>query len=66
MKKRFTCHDIAEMYGVHVQTVWSWVRKGQLGAVRIGGTYYIRQTDIDEMENRLAVGPSAKPAEAAV
>ena len=55
MKKRFTCQDIAEMYGVHIQTVWNWIKKGKLGAVRIGGVYYIRQTDIEEMEERLAV-----------
>ena len=54
MKKRYSCKEIAEMYGVHVQTVWKWVREGRLGAVRIGGVYYIRQADIDEMEKRYA------------
>lgn len=59
-KKRFSCEEIADMYGVHIQTVWRWIREGRLGAIRLGRNYYVRQADIDEMESRLAVGPAAE------
>ena len=58
-KKRLSCEEVAEMYGVHIQTVWRWIREGRLGAIRLGRSYYVRQSDIDEMESRLAVGPAA-------
>lgn len=49
-KKYYTCAEVAEIYGVKVSTVWSWVRDGKLGSVRIGKRYRIRQQDLDSFE----------------
>ena len=62
MKKHYTAKDVAALYGVHVQTVLRWIREGQLGAIRIGGRYHVRQSDIDAMEARLAVNTTNTPA----
>lgn len=49
-KKYYTCAEVAGIYGVKVSTVWSWVRDGKLGSVRIGKRYRIRQQDLDSFE----------------
>lgn len=49
-KKYYTCAEVAQIYGVKVATVWSWVRDGKLGSVRIGQRYRIRQQDLDYFE----------------
>ena len=51
-KKYFTCSEVAQLYGVKVYTVWSWVREGRLGAVKIGQQYRIRQQDLDAFEEK--------------
>ncbi|MBE6801663.1 MAG: excisionase, partial [Ruminococcaceae bacterium] len=30
MEKFYSCEQIAERYGVHVVTVWRWIRKREL------------------------------------
>ena len=36
MGELYTCKDIAERYGVQIITVWEWIRKKKLGAIKIG------------------------------
>jgi excisionase family DNA binding protein len=50
MEKYFTCAEIAEMYKVKIITVWEWIRKKKLPAIKIGREYRIRQEDIDVFE----------------
>ena len=50
MPKYFTCEEIADMYQVKTITVWDWVRKKKLSAIKIGRDYRIRQEDIDVFE----------------
>lgn len=50
MEKFFTCEQIAERYGVNVVTVWRWIRKQELSAVKIGNQYRIMAKDIETFE----------------
>ncbi len=34
------CKEVAEICGVRVETVWSWIRRGQLKAYRFGARSY--------------------------
>jgi len=56
MEKRYSCVEVAEIYGVKIITVQDWIRKKKLPAVRIGKQYVIRQEDLDSFEqDRLTV-----------
>ena len=39
MGELYTCKDVAERYGVQIITVWEWIRKKKLGAIKIGKEY---------------------------
>lgn len=56
MDKLFTCAEIAERYGVKVITVWDWIRKGRLPAVKVGKSYHIRLDDLKQFEELHRVG----------
>lgn len=56
LSKMYTCEDIAERYGVRVITVWDWIRKKKLPAIKIGKEYRIREEDLKSFEDdRLTV-----------
>lgn len=46
----YTCEDVAARYGVKLITVWDWIRKKKLNALRIGKRYYITEDDIKNFE----------------
>ncbi len=46
----YTCNEIAKRYGVKVITVWEWIRKKKLPALKIGKEYRIREEDIRAFE----------------
>lgn len=50
MSKMYTCEEIAERYGVKVITVWDWIRKKKMPALKIGKEYRIREEDIRAFE----------------
>lgn len=50
MSKLFSCEEVALRYGVKIITVWDWIRKGKLNAMRIGKHYRITEDDINEFE----------------
>lgn len=50
MAKMYTCEDVAERYGVQIITVWDWIRKKKLPAIRIGKSYRIREEDLKAFE----------------
>jgi excisionase family DNA binding protein len=50
MQKMYSCVDIAERYGVQVITVWDWIRKRKLPAMKIGRDYRISDKDIEVFE----------------
>ncbi|MGL6201908.1 MAG: helix-turn-helix domain-containing protein [Lachnospiraceae bacterium] len=47
----YTCAEIADRYDVKIITVWDWIRKKKLSAIRIGRDYRISEDDIEEFEN---------------
>ncbi len=51
MSKMYTCDEIAERYGVQVITVWDWIRKKKLPAIKIGRSYRICEDDLKLFEN---------------
>jgi excisionase family DNA binding protein len=52
MPEYFTCSEVAERYKVKTLTVWDWIRKKKLPAIKIGRDYRIRQEDIDAFEKK--------------
>lgn len=52
MAELFSCEEIAERYGVQVITVWDWIRKGKLNAMKIGKQYRISEEDINDFETK--------------
>ena len=50
MDKLFTCSEIADRYNVKIITVWDWIRKGKLPAVKVGKSYHVRQDDLKAFE----------------
>lgn len=49
-----SCKDVAEIYDVKVITVWEWIRKGKLPALKIGKQYRITQNDLVQLEQNFA------------
>ena len=50
MEKYLTPEQVAEMYGVKVITVWDWIRKKKLGAIKSGRLYHITPEQLKEFE----------------
>lgn len=51
VSKMYTCEEIAERYNIQVITVWDWIRKKKLPAIKIGRSYRVREEDLNEFEN---------------
>lgn len=51
MSKMYTCADVAERYGVQIITVWDWIRKKKLAAMKIGKEYRVKESDLEKFEN---------------
>jgi len=56
----YSVEQVAEMLGLHVRTVRSYVREGRLKAVRIGKQYRIAPEDLEALTGR----PGGVPREA--
>lgn len=55
-EKFFTPHEVAELFGVKVITVWDWIRKGKLRALRVGGRLYrVSETHIARFKEKYAL-----------
>lgn len=50
MPNYFTCEEVAQMYKVKTITVWDWIRRKKLPALKIGRDYRIRPEDIKAFE----------------
>ncbi|WP_312281766.1 helix-turn-helix domain-containing protein [Oscillibacter sp.] len=51
MGKLYTCDEVAERYGVKVITVWDWIRKGRLEAIKMPKGYRVSEEALREYEN---------------
>lgn len=54
----YTCEEVAERYGVKIITVWDWIRKKKLGAIKLGRDYRIREEDLESFEESRCTIPS--------
>ena len=50
MEKLYSCEDVANRYGVKVETVWAWIRDKRLLAVKIGKSYRVKENDLAAYE----------------
>lgn len=41
--------EVADMFGVHIRTVYSWIKKGRLRAKHIGRRWYIEESEIQHI-----------------
>lgn len=66
-QKKITPPELARRWGVDIDTVYAWIRGGELrainGAKRAGGRprYLINEADIADFERRRAVQPPPPP-----
>lgn len=51
MTKLYTCEEVADRYGVRKQTVWEWIRKKKMGAIKAGKSYKVREEDLKQFED---------------
>ena len=51
LSKMYTCEQVAERYGVQVITIWDWIRKKKLPAIKIGKEYRISDEDLKQFED---------------
>ncbi len=50
MEARYTAQDVADRYQVKLITVYDWIRRGKLKAMRIGKKYFITPEAIAKFE----------------
>lgn len=51
LSKMYTCDEVAQKYQVRVITVWEWIRRKKLNAIKIGKEYRISEEDMLKFEN---------------
>ncbi len=51
MSNLLSCNDVAERYGVKVITVWDWIRKKKIPAIKIGKEYRVAEEDLKLFED---------------
>lgn len=47
----YNCEEISEIYSVKLITVWDWIRKKKLPAIKIGREYRIKEEDLKAFED---------------
>ena len=47
-EKFYTPEEIAGKFKVNVATVWEWIRKGKLGAVKVGRLYRVSEDQLND------------------
>lgn len=58
MAELYTCDQVAKRYGVKIITVWDWIRKRKLGAIKLGRDYRISEEDLKAFESeRKTIAP---------
>jgi len=51
MSKMYSCGEIAERYQIQIITVWDWIRKKKLPAIKIGREYRVTEDDLKIFED---------------
>ena len=42
--------DAAEMLGVGTSTIWDWIRRGKILAIKFGGTTFIPRSQVEKIQ----------------
>ena len=42
--------EVAELFGVHYQTVRNWINSGEIKAIKIGGQYFITKEEVERLQ----------------
>lgn len=50
MSNLYTCAEIAKIYRVQTETVWDWIRKKKLLAIKIGKEYRISEESLEQFQ----------------
>lgn len=50
MEKYLSTGEVAEKFGVKIETVWTWIREKKLPAIKTGKFYHIRPEDLRKFE----------------
>lgn len=61
MGKLYTCDEVAERYGVKVITVWDWIRKGRLEAIKMPKGYRVSEDALAQYEGKPTTGKEEYP-----
>lgn len=60
MSQMFTCEEVADRYKVKVITVWDWIRKKKLSAIKLGREYRISEEDLASFEKSIRTTETAE------
>ena len=52
MEKLYTCEEVANRYEVQITTVYDWIRKKNLPALKIGKSYMVQESDLKQFEEK--------------
>jgi excisionase family DNA binding protein len=52
LEKFYSCEQVADRYGVKIETVWAWIREKKLPAVKIGKIYRVKESDLVALEHK--------------
>lgn len=49
-----TAKDVAKIFGVHPYTVYNWIRKGAIKAIRLEGSnrFFIDKAELNKVKNK--------------
>lgn len=60
LSKMYSCEEVSERYGIKLITVWDWIRKKKLPAIKIGREYRIKEEDLKAFEDQRRTVPTKK------
>lgn len=50
MGELYTCEEVSKIYKVKPLTIWEWIKKKKLPAIKIGKEYRVRKEDLERFE----------------
>ncbi len=53
MKKYYRPDEVAEMLGVSTRTIYRWIDKKELSAIKIGGTVRVKFLDLEAWSKKV-------------